>query len=100
MQAGQPCWDAAEAAVDRRDWPAGEVCDQCRYHHGGDARWHTSGHKRPPVEYSESQHADGKRLPVDAVQMAREHDDLLRHMPRHFEAHPEKFIQLAAEDDN
>ena len=34
------------------------------------------------------------------MQMARERDDLLRHVSRHFESEPEKFIQLPAEDND
>jgi hypothetical protein len=32
--------------------------------------------------------------------MARERRDLLRHVPRHFEAEPKEFIQLPTEDDD
>ena len=39
-------------------------------------------------------------MPVNAVQIARERDQLLRHVPGHLETQPEKFIQLSAEDDD
>ena len=100
MQTRQPCWDRAEAAVDRRDGPAREVSDHCRYHYRDDASRHTPGYERPPVECSESQCPDGQRLPVDAVEIARKRDDLLRHVSRHFETEPKKLIQLSAEDDD
>src|SRR3954468_18494761 len=100
MQTGPTRGNATEPALDGRNRPGGTVGNQRCYYDGDDACRHPFRQVGPRVKDHESEHADGKGVPVDILQMSRERGDLLRHMPGHFEAEPEEFIQLPAEYDD
>ena len=100
IQSRQAGRNPAVTAGNCRDRQVRQMRNGCRNSHGNDAGGNPAIDSRPEINNRHGQGAERHAPSIHPTEMLEEHRDLLRCVLGHFQAEPEKFIELSAKNND